>query len=324
MEDARLVSVVVPIYCEESLIGVLYQRLDAALTVLPHGYEHEILFVDDGSHDGSLAELIALRDGDARVKVLSLSRNFGHQAAITAGMDAAAGHAVVIIDGDLQDPPEVILEMVDAWKQGFEVVYGQRIARVGESRFKRATAKAFYRLISSLSDTPLPLDAGDFRLMDRVVVDAFLQMPEEGRYIRGMITWLGFRQYALPYQRDARYAGETKYTLRKMVKLAIDGVTSFSSKPLSISMGFGMLVTAFSFAYLVWIVASRLMHPEVAVPGYASLLVAVLFLGGVQLMSVGVLGMYLARVFYETKRRPLYVVARRYGFDEAEDQRGTL
>lgn len=310
----RLISVVVPIYFEEELIGELYRRLDAALAALAPRYTREIVFVNDGSTDGSLEQLVALAEKDASVRVVDLSRNFGHQLAITAGIDAAEGDAVVVIDGDLQDPPEVIEQMVAKWEQGYGVVYGQRVARAGESAFKLATARLFYRLLNSMSEVDLPLDAGDFRLMDRRVVDALVQMREEGRYVRGMVAWIGFKQFALPYSRDARYAGDTKYTLRKMLRLALAGLTSFSSRPLMLATSFGLVITAAAFLYLVFIIGQKLLRPETLVQGWASLTVIVLFLGGVQLLSIGVLGDYIARIFHESKRRPLYVVAERYGF----------
>ncbi len=310
-----VISVVVPIYREEELIAELHRRMTGALAQLPAGHDFEVIYVDDGSSDGSLARLVELSRSDPRIKVLGLSRNFGHQLAITAGIDAAAGDAVVVIDGDLQDPPEVILEMVERWKDGYHVVYGKRRSRAGESLFKRVTAAWFYRTLNRLSEMPLPLDTGDFRLMDRAVVDTLRGMREASRYIRGMVTWIGFKQCDVVYDRDARYAGETKYTLSKMVKLASDGVASFSARPLMLAMNFGALVTAVSFLGLVWVVLDRVLHPGRLVEGWASLMVVVLFLSGVQLMSIGVLGSYLGRVFIETKRRPLYVVAERHGFD---------
>lgn len=312
----KLVSTVVPIYFEEELIGELYRRLKGALAALGDEYDHEIVFVNDGSTDGSLPQLRALADADPNVRVIDLSRNFGHQLAITAGIDAASGDAVVVIDGDLQDPPEVIAEMLAKWEEGYAVVYGQRRSRAGESALKRVTARWFYRLLNSLSDTPLPLDTGDFRLMDRAVVDALCSMREEARYIRGMVSWLGFKQYALPYDRDARYAGTTKYTLSKMLRLATNGVMSFSVKPLTLMIDFGVLVTLAAFVLLVWAIIMRIARPEAVVEGWASTMVIILFLGGVQLISLGVLGAYVGRAFMETKRRPLYLVAGRYGFTD--------
>jgi glycosyltransferase involved in cell wall biosynthesis len=311
--EVKLLSVVVPIYFEESLLDEFYSRLKHVLDGLRPTLDHEIVFVNDGSTDRSLEMLLSFAESDPSVRVIDLSRNFGHQIAITAGIDAAVGHAVVVIDGDLQDPPEVIAQMVEMWRDGHHVVYGTRARREGESILKLATAKAFYRVLNLLSDTRLPLDTGDFRLMDRVVVDALKEMREETRYIRGMVVWVGFRQIALPYRRDARYAGATKYTLRKVIRLAVHGITSFSSKPLLLSAQFGSVVTFASFLYAAWLVFEKVMRPETSIAGWTSVLVAILFMGGVQLMSIGVLGAYLGRVFAETKRRPLYVVAGRYG-----------
>lgn len=313
MVQPKLLSVVVPIYFEELLLDELYARLKRVLLGLAPEFAHEIVFVNDGSTDGSLGMLRSYAEKDSCVRVIDLSRNFGHQVAITAGIDAALGDAVVVIDGDLQDPPEVIVDMVRLWREGNQVVYGTRAEREGESAFKLATAKLFYRVLNSLSETPLPLDTGDFRLMDRVVVDALKEMREETRYIRGMVVWVGFRQVALPYNRDARYAGETKYTMSKMVRFALDGITSFSSKPLLLAAQFGGIVTIVSFLYAAWLVAEKFVHPETSTPGWTSVLVAILFLGGVQLMSIGMLGAYLGRVFAETKGRPLYVIAGLYG-----------
>ena len=317
MPQAKMLSVVVPIYCEDELLDEVYTRLKAVLDQVAPELRHEIVFVNDGSTDGSLDMLRAFAEKDPCVRVIDFSRNFGHQIAITAGIDSALGDAVVVIDGDLQDPPEVIFEMVRLWREGNQVVYGTRATREGEGAFKRGTAKLFYRLLNSLSDTPLPLDTGDFRLMDRVVVDALKQMREETRYIRGMVVWVGYKQVALPYNRDSRNAGETKYTLRKMVRFALDGIMSFSSRPLVLAAQFGGAITGFSFLYALWLVIEKLVRPSTSTPGWTSALVAILFLGGVQLMSIGVLGAYLGRVFSETKRRPLYVVAGRYGDDSA-------
>jgi polyisoprenyl-phosphate glycosyltransferase len=331
--DARgrgLISVVVPVYCEEQTIDELYARLSRVLDGLAPDYGGEMILVNDGSDDASLDFLLALADRDRRVRVIDLARNFGHQLAITAGLDHASGDAVVLIDGDLQDPPEVILEMVARWRAGADVVYGQRRQRSGESRFKRATAKAFYRLMNWLSDVRMPVDTGDFRLLDRAVVDVLTDMREENRYLRGMVAWVGFRQEALSYERDSRFAGTSKYTLGKMLRLALDGLASFSSRPLVLSAQMGAVVTLAAFGYTLWIVGNKIADPTATVQGWASVLVAVLFLGGVQLLSVGILGVYLGRVFGETKGRPLYVIAHRIGFDKGgevgsgRDPQGTV
>ncbi len=310
--EDELVSVVVPVYDEHDTVGEMYRRLAAVFDGLK-GVTGQFIFVDDGSRDDTLDLLRAIAAGDERVRVVGLSRNFGHQAAITAGLDHAAGDAVVLIDGDLQDPPEVIPAMIERWRAGADVVYGARSVRHGESAFKRATAKLFYRVVGRLSDTPLPFDAGDFRLLDRSVADVLRDMREEARYLRGMVSWAGFRQEAQPYERDERYAGETKYSMGKMAKLALDGVTSFSSRPLVLAAQLGATITVGAFIYLVWIVANRLTNPHSVVAGWTSVLVAILFLGGVQLLSIGILGVYVGRVFNASKERPLYVVRTRVG-----------
>jgi dolichol-phosphate mannosyltransferase len=307
--------VIAPVYCEERVVGEFYTRAKRALEGLGSEFRHEIVFVNDGSTDSSLNELLALAAADPAVRVINLSRNFGHQVAITAGLDHAAGDAVVVLDADLQDPPEVIGEMVRLWREGNQVVYGVRRARRGEGAFKRVTAGAFYRLLSRLSDVPVPVDSGDFRLMDRRVVDVLKELREESRYIRGLVSWVGFRQCALPYDRDPRFAGRTKFSLRRMLVFALDGISSFSDKPLRFSAHLGMLVTVGALLLMLWVIVGRLLNPSSTIQGWASVMVALLFLGGVQLMSIGVLGEYVGRIFRQTKGRPLYVVASRTNFD---------
>ena len=312
---SKLVSLVVPIYCEQEVVGEFYRRAKTALSSLGPRLHHEIVFVDDGSTDGSLAALRDIASRDPHVRVVNLSRNFGHQKAITAGLDHAAGDAVVVIDGDLQDPPEVVCDMVRIWdEQGVKVVYGVREERRGETAFKTLSAKLFYRLVGRLAESELANDSGDFRLMDRAVVSVLTTMREESRYMRGLMSWVGFSQYALRYKRDPRYAGHTKYPLRKMVRLGADAITSFSERPLKIATGFGVFVTGLSLLLACWIIVGKIVTPERVVQGWTSMMVTVLFLGGVQLLSIGVLGEYIARVYRETKHRPLYVVAERYGF----------
>jgi polyisoprenyl-phosphate glycosyltransferase len=273
-----------------------------------------MIFVNDGSTDGSLAALLDIARRDPTVRVIDLSRNFGHQLAITAGIDHAAGDAVVVLDADLQDPPEVIGEMVRLWREGNQVVYGVRRARRGESAFKRLTAGAFYRILSRLSDVRVPLDSGDFRLMDRAVVDVLKDLREESRYIRGLVSWVGFRQCPLLYDRDPRFAGKTKFGLGRMFVFGFDGISSFSEKPLRIASHLGMLVTLGSLLAMLWVIAGRLIDPSRSIAGWTSVMVTVLFLGGVQLLSIGLLGEYVGRIFRQAKARPLYVVARRVNF----------
>ncbi len=311
-----LVSVVAPVYCEERVVGEFYQRAKRALESLAPPVRHEVVFVNDGSTDGSLAALLAIAARDPCVRVVDLSRNFGHQLAITAGIDHAAGDAVVVLDADLQDPPEVIAEMVHLWRDGNQVVYGVRRARHGESAFKRVTAALFYRLLSRLSDVRVPLDSGDFRLMDRAVVDVLSELREESRYIRGLVSWVGFRQCPLPYDRDARFAGKTKFGLGRMISFALDGISSFSDKPRRVGGHLGMLVTARALLGMVWVIVGKLIDPSRSIAGWASVMVALLFLGGVQLLSIGLLGEYVGRIFRQTKDRPLYVVARRVNFTQ--------
>ncbi|HEX7168183.1 MAG TPA: glycosyltransferase family 2 protein [Acidimicrobiales bacterium] len=322
MNTRPLVSVVCPVFNEEDVVEAFVDRATAALDAIADAADYELLFVDDGSSDGSGDLLRKFADRHPKVRLIELSRNFGHQLAITAGIDEAAGDAVVVIDTDLQDPPEVIPEMVALWREGrYKVIYGQRAQRKGESGFKLVTARVFYRLLNRLSDVDLPVDAGDFRLMDRAVVDVLKGMRETNRYMRGMVAWVGYPQTAIEYDRDSRYAGRTKYTLWKMLRFALDGITSFSEKPLRIATQTGLLVTLASALFAIYTVFRKIYAPSFALPGWASLMTAALFLGGVQLLSIGVLGEYVARIFRETKGRPLYVIADRVsGRDEARER----
>ena len=306
-----LLSVIIPCYNEEPVIRATHERLTTVLRELREDYE--LIYVNDGSRDATQEILTELQLFDPHVRVLLLSRNFGHQIAVTAGLEEAAGDAVVIIDSDLQDPPELIPQMIELWREGNEVVYGVRIEREGESKFKLWTAKVFYRLINRLSETKMPLDAGDFRLIDRKVVEVMNAMPERARFLRGMVSWAGFRQIALPYDRAARQAGESKYPLRKMIHFASDGIISFSLVPLKLAIWTGFLAIWIAVAGIIVAIVDRLMDKNL-IRGWASLFVAVLFMGGVQLISLGILGEYLGRIYTEVKRRPLYVVQERLGF----------
>jgi dolichol-phosphate mannosyltransferase len=312
-EQKPLVSVVIPCMNEEQVIQETCQRLIAALDKA--GFQFELIFVDDGSKDGTPEILRGLQCGDSRVRVVRLSRNFGHQVAITAGLEHAAGDAVAIIDADLQDPPDVLLEFSAKWLDGYDVVYGVRTERPGETAFKLWTAKAFYRLIGKLSDTHIPLDTGDFRLMDRCVVDALLSMPERDRFVRGMVSWLGFSQISVPYRRAARFAGQTKYPLFKMLKFATDGIVSFSILPLRLATWIGFLASGLSILGIFVVLLERYFGVLGLVRGWSSTVIAVLFIGGVQLVCMGIIGEYVGRIYGETKRRPLYVVRERMGFD---------
>ena len=314
MSSKPLITLIVPVFSEETVAAEFHRRASAVLDGLAARYDGEILFVDDGSRDRTLEILRGIAARDARVRVISFSRNFGHQFAITAGLDHAWGDAAVVIDGDLQDPPEVVPEMVAAWEAGSKVVYGVREKRKGENPFKLVTAKLFYRLIRLIGDTDMPLDAGDFRLLDRQVIAALRSLREENRYIRGLVSWAGFPQSGVRYARDRRYAGKTKFTLKKMVRFAFDGLLSFSDKPLKITSAVGFLITTASFLMGLRIVINKIRFPDTLVSGWTSLILTVLFMGGIQLLSLGILGLYLGRQYREVKRRPLYVVADAFGF----------
>ncbi|MCA1926055.1 MAG: glycosyltransferase family 2 protein [Thiobacillus sp.] len=298
-----VVSVVAPAYNEEAVLPAFHKRLVAVFDGLD--CDLEIVYVNDGSRDGTIAVLHALRAQDPRVTLVDLSRNFGKEIAMTAGFDHACGDAVVVIDTDLQDPPELIPEMIRLWRQGYDVVYAQRTAREGESWFKKATASAFYRLIQRMSRVRIPEDTGDYRLMSRRAVDALVQLREQHRFMKGLFAWVGFPSVALPYRRDARFAGETKWNYWKLWNFALEGITSFTTIPLRLASYLGLAISLFAFAYAAWIVYKTLVFGE-DVRGYPSLMVVVLLLGGIQLASLGIIGEYLGRMFNETKQRPLY------------------
>jgi polyisoprenyl-phosphate glycosyltransferase len=310
------ISVVVPCFNEQEVIGLSHPRLKAALDAIGmDGHtRHEIIYVDDGSRDQTASLLAKIADADPHVRIVLLSRNFGHQAAVTAGLDHAVGDCAVIIDADLQDPPELIADMVTMWHDGFDVVYGQRTDRDGESAFKIATARLFYRGLNALSDVEIPLDVGDFRLIDRCVMDAIADMPERDRFLRGMISWVGFRQAGLPYRRAARAAGESKYPLSKMIRFAVDGVLSFSLAPLRFVITMGAWIVVATVLGIVYAVVNRLFTDQ-WVSGWTMLFIAIMFMGGVQLMVLGVIGEYVGRIYMATKSRPLYVVKRKQGFE---------
>ncbi|MCO7175989.1 glycosyltransferase family 2 protein [Sporolactobacillus kofuensis] len=307
-------SVVVPVFNEEKVIYESYKRLK---TVMDRTYEpYELLFVNDGSKDRTSEMLNYISEGDTHVKVLEFSRNFGHQIAITAGMDYATGQAIVVIDADLQDPPEMILKMIDKWGEGFDVVYGKRIERKGETFFKKMTAALFYRTLRLSTDIDIPLDTGDFRLIDRRVCNEMKRIPEKNRFMRGLVSWVGFNQTAIEYVRDERLAGETKYPLKKMLKLSIDGLTSFSYKPLKIATYSGALLSIAGFVYMIVALALRFFTSS-TVPGWTSLIVIQLLFSGFTLFILGVIGEYIGRIYDETKDRPLYIVKEAKGFSSA-------
>jgi polyisoprenyl-phosphate glycosyltransferase len=318
--DATL-SVVVPLYNEADNVVELLRRIGqviAGLSVAPASYE--VILVDDGSRDATLEKLRAAAHTDAHLRVISLSRNFGHQIAATAGLDAARGDAVVLMDGDLQDPPELIEEFLAKFREGYDVVYATRRRRAGESRFKLFTAALFYRTIRRLTHVSIPVDTGDFRLMSRRVVVALRDSRERHRFIRGLVSWVGFRQTGIEYDRAERHSGESKYPVSKMLKFAIDGITAFSEIPLRLATWFGFVVSVLAFLVGVYEVALRI-FTGYNFPGYTSTIVAILFLGGVQLITIGILGEYIGRIYDEIKGRPLYLVAENVGagLDAASD-----
>lgn len=309
-------SIVVPIFNEEESIPELFRRMMAVLDSLDG--PSELILVNDGSRDRSLELLRDLPSRDPRVKVLSFSRNFGHQMAITAGIDYALGDAVVVIDADLQDPPEVILDLAKAWRAGAELVYAQRSERKGETFFKRFTASFFYRLISSMTDLKIPVDTGDFRLMDRKVVEALKQVREHHRFMRGLSVWVGFKQVGINYVRQERFAGSTKYPLKKMVRFATDGITSFSYVPLQLATTAGFVFAGLALVAIPVVAIMRILGSN-AFFGQASTLISVLLLGGVQLIFLGIIGEYLGRIYDEVKKRPLYILSEKIGFEQATE-----
>jgi polyisoprenyl-phosphate glycosyltransferase len=311
--DVILVTIVIPVYNEAEVLPTLYDRLTRVLEGLVESYE--IIFVNDGSQDDSALFLRDFQARDARVKFLNFSRNFGHQIAITAGLDYSSGQAVVVMDADLQDPPEVIPQLIKQWRKGYDIVFAVRAKRQGEGFFKRATAAIFYRLFRCMTATEIPLDAGDFRLMSQRAVEALQSIRERNRFIRGLAGWIGFRQTSVTYVRDVRQAGETKYPLKKMLRFALNGLMSFSLVPLQLASYLGFLISSIGFFYIVYAIGLKLFTDRVVL-GWTSVMVAVLFLGGVQLVSLGIIGEYIGRIYEEVKQRPLYVVDEAKGFEQ--------
>lgn len=318
-----LISVIIPCYNEATVLPEAHRRLAELADRLQSAGTFEFIFVDDGSRDETSRLLYELARADPRVRGLRLSRNFGQQIATTAGLEHAAGDAVVIIDADLQDPPELIETMIARWQEGYHVAYAQRTERRGETAFKLWSAKVFYRLVQGISPAAIPSDTGDFRLMDRQVVDALLRMPERDRFLRGMVSWVGFRQIAVPYKREARFAGTTGYSLVKMIGFAIDAIVSFSFAPLRLAVWIGFFVLGLALFGIIYAVILRFFgDPSLWVRGWASIFVAILFMGGVQLISLGIIGEYVGRIYGEVKQRPLYFVRERFGFrDEKSPHR---
>ncbi len=299
------ISVVIPVYNEAEIISELHSRLVASLVSLVEKYE--LIFVNDGSTDATLFRLMEIANVDCNVRYISFSRNFGHQIAVTAGLDRCKGSAVVIIDGDLQDPPELIPELYRRYKEGFEVVYAKRTRRKGETFFKKITAKLFYRLLKRLTSVDIPLDVGDFRLIDKKIVEYLKMMPEQNKFLRGQIAWLGFRSTFVEFERDGRKAGKTGYSLSKMRKFAIDGITAFSDRPLKLVTNVGFVISGLAFLVILYaLFAHFVLH--VTITGWTSLIVSSMFIGGIQLFSIGIIGEYISRINSNVRNRPLYIV----------------
>lgn len=320
VDDHReLLSIVVPVFNETDVIDVFYKRTRDVLDSLK-SITYEIIFVDDGSMDDSYQKLIKLANSDVNVRLIKFSRNFGHQVAITAGIDNAQGDIVIIIDSDLQDPPEVMTQFIQKWREGYDVVYGVRDKREGEGKLKLLTAALFYRLFRILTKVDIPIDTGDFRLLSRCVVERLKELSEKDRFVRGLVSWIGFKQIGVYYSRDKRYAGKTKYPYGKMIKFALDGVTSFSSVPLKLASWLGYITSFFAFLYLCSVFIQKALGYTVY--GWATIMVAMLFLGGVQLICLGLMGEYIGRIFNETKHRPLYIIEEKYHVNSSNKKIG--
>jgi polyisoprenyl-phosphate glycosyltransferase len=312
----KLISIIVPCFNEQEVFVETNRRLKSVMSQLPiEQYQYEIIYVNDGSTDQTLSLIKHALTEDKHLKCLSFSRNFGHQIAITAGLDACKGDAAVVIDADLQDPPTVILEMISLWEKGYDVVFGKRKDRVGESSFKLLTAKYFYKLINRLSDVDIPRDTGDFRLMDRNALNQFLLMRESYRFVRGMVAWIGFNQTFVEYDRESRFAGQTKYPLKKMLRLASDAILSFSNTPLKIATFVGFITSIAAFIGIVYSLYVRLFTKS-WVEGWTFLMIAILLIGGIILLVLGIIGEYVGRIYGEIKQRPLYIVKDKMGFED--------
>jgi dolichol-phosphate mannosyltransferase len=309
----KKISLVVPMYYEEKVVNECYKRLTEVLGKTEN-YEYEIIFINDGSKDKTLELLEEIAKKDARVKIISFTRNFGHQAAVTAGLKHVSGDAIVIIDSDLQDPPELIPHMLKLWEEGNQVIYGKRKTRDGESAFKLFTAKMFYKTLNALSDVDIPKDTGDFRLVDREVVEVINSLPEHNKFLRGLWSWVGFKQLPYEYERKERFAGETKYPLKKMLKLAADGIISFSTKPLKFVGALGLISIAISVCIMIYALISFAFKLNNLTAGWTSLMVAITFFAGVQLMSIWIISEYIARIYDESKNRPQYIIEKKINF----------
>ncbi len=315
----KKISLVIPMYYEEKVANKCYEKVSNVLKSLEDKYDHEIIFVNDGSKDKTLDILEEIAKKDTKVKIISFSRNFGHQAAVTAGLKEVTGDAIVIIDADLQDPPELIPEMLELWEQGNEVIYGKRKTRKGESAFKLLTAKMFYKTLNALSDVEIPKDTGDFRLVDRKVVDVVNNLPEHNKFLRGLFSWVGFKQKAYEYERQERFAGETKYPLKKMLKLASDGIISFSNKPIKMVGALGIISIIISVIILIYALISYIFKLNELSAGWTSLMVAITFFAGVQLLSLWVISEYIGRIYDEAKGRPQYIVDKKINIENKDN-----
>ena len=311
----KKISVVIPMYYEEEVANECYNRTKKVLNGLEN-YDHEIVFVNDGSKDKTLPILKEIATKDEKAKVISFSRNFGHQAAVTAGLKFVTGDCILIIDSDMQDPPELLVDMLKLWEDGNEVIYAKRKTRKGESKFKLMTAKMFYKILNNLSDVEIPKDTGDFRLVDRKVVDVINSMPEHNKFLRGLFSWVGFKQEPIEYERQERFAGKTKYPLKKMLKLASDGIISFSTKPLKIIGGIGIASIFISFILLIYAISSYIFKWNNLASGWTSLMVAITFFAGVQLVSIWMISEYIARIYDDTKQRPEYIINEKINIKE--------
>ena len=321
MNEPFLLSVIIPVYYEEAVVEACYKELQRVMS--KNKWEYEFIFVNDGSKDKTLEILRKISRVDINVKVIDFSRNFGHQVAVTAGIFHCLGDIAVIIDADLQDPPSIIEEMVAKWQEGYDVVYAKRKKRKGETVLKLITAKYFYRFLHYMAEIEIPMDTGDFRLMDRRAIEAFKQMPERNRFVRGMVSWVGFDQTYVEYERDERFAGETKYPFKKMLRFATDGIISFSTKPLKIVRSLGFMTIIIAIGLLVYSLISKfIMHSVVS--GWTSLMVAITFFSGVQLFSIGLLGEYIARIYDESKGRPLYLIKEKINYENKQDENKTI
>ncbi len=304
------ISIVIPMYCEEEVVQECYNRIIEVFKSIEN-YEYELVCVDDGSKDKTLEILNSIAEKDKNVKIISFSRNFGHQCAVTAGLRYASGDAVVIIDADLQDPPELIPKMIKMWEQGSDVIYGKRKTREGESKFKLLTAKMFYKTLNALSDVDIPKDTGDFRLVDKKIVDVINSLPEHNKFLRGLFSWVGFEQEALEYERKERFAGKTKYPFRKMIRLASDGIISFSTKPLKSVGGLGIFSIIISFIILIYSILSFIFKWNSLTPGWTSIMITITFFSGIILLSLWMIGEYIARIYDESKGRPQYIISKK-------------